>query len=130
MARPKSQTLTEAEQRIMHVLWSLGEANVRQITDHLAAQYNLAYTTVLTTTRILADKGYVRFRKDGRTHVFTPLVSKQSARSSAIGNVIRNLFDGSPRALAQHLIEVDGLTPADIAQLRSLVEADDEGEGK
>lgn len=130
MARPKSQTLTEAEQRIMQVLWDMGEASVRQITDRLSARYNLAYTTVLTTTRILADKGYVEFYKDGRTHVFKPLVSKHAARNRAIGNVIRNLFDGSPHALAQHLIETDGLTQSDIQQLRQLIDAAEEGDAK
>ncbi len=125
MARPKSQTLTKAEQRIMHVLWAQGEANVRQITDALASQYNLAYTTVLTTTRILADKGYIGFRKDGRTHIFTPLISKKSARSSALKNMLGNLFDGSPRLLAQHLIEADDLSPDDITALRKLLGGED-----
>lgn len=125
MARPQSKTLTIAEQRIMHVLWETGEATVRSITDKLSEEHNLAYTTVLTTTRILADKGYVGFRKQGRSHIFTPLISKQSARSSALKNVVRNLFDGSPRALAQHLIEADDLTPDDIKALRAMLGAQD-----
>ncbi|MBL4871521.1 MAG: BlaI/MecI/CopY family transcriptional regulator [Robiginitomaculum sp.] len=126
MARPKSQTLTKAEQRIMHVLWEQGEASVRQITDQLAAKYNLAYTTVLTTTRILSDKGYVKYRKSGRTHIFTALISKQSARSSALKNMLGGLFEGSPRLLAQHLIEADDLSQDDIKALRAILG----GEGK
>ncbi len=125
MARPKSQTLTKAEQRIMNVLWERGEANVRQITDQLAEKYGLAYTTILTTTRILADKGYVGFRKDGRSHVFSPLISKQAARSSALKNMLGNLFDGSPRLLAQHLIEDEDLSPEDIKALRKLLGGDE-----
>lgn len=124
MARPKSQTLTKAEQRIMHVLWEQGEASVRQITDHLATQYNLAYTTVLTTARILSDKGYVKFRKSGRTHIFTAVISKQSARSSALKNMLGGLFEGSPRLLAQHLIEADDLSQEDIKALRALLGGD------
>jgi predicted transcriptional regulator len=121
MARPKSNTLTLAEQRIMHVLWEMDEASVREITDRLAKDHGLAYTTVLTTTRILSDKGYVEFRKKGRTHIFKPLVSKRAARSTALKNVVRNLFDGSPRALAQHLIEADDLSPEDIQALRDIL---------
>jgi len=124
MARPKSKTLTLAEQRIMNVLWEQKEASVREITDILNGDYDLAYTTVLTTTRILADKGYVGFRKDGRTHIYTPLISKQTERKSAVSNMLRNLFDGSPRALAQHLIEADDLTPEDIKALRDLLDGD------
>lgn len=122
MARPKSKTLTLAEQRIMNVLWEMGEANVRQITEALAKEYDLAYTTVLTTTRILADKAYVGFRKEGRTHIYTPLISQKAERSSALKNVLASLFDGSPRALAQHLIEDDNLTPEDIKALRDLLD--------
>ena len=124
MARPKSQTLTKAEQRIMNVLWERGEASVRQITDQLTDKHGLAYTTILTTTRILADKGYVGFRKDGRSHVFSPLISKQAARSSALKNMLGNLFDGSPKLLAQHLIEADDLTPDDIKALRALLDGE------
>ncbi len=124
MARPKSQNLTKAEQRIMNVLWEKDEATVREITDALAGEHNLAYTTVLTTARILADKKYVGFRKDGRSHVFKPLVSKSAARSSALKNMLGNLFDGSPKLLAQHLFEADELTPDDIKALRALLDGE------
>lgn len=124
MARPKAENLTKAEQRIMQVLWDKGEATVRDITDALNANHNLAYTTVLTTTRILADKEYVEFRKDGRSHVFRAVVSKQSARSNALKTLMGNLFDGSPKLLAQHLIEGDDLSSEDIAALRKLLDGD------
>lgn len=127
MARPKSKTLTLAEQRIMNVLWEMGEASVRQITEALAEDHDLAYTTVLTTTRILADKAYVGFRKEGRTHIYTPLVSQKTERSSALKNVLTNLFDGSPHLLAQHLIEADDLSSDDIRALRDLLEASEKG---
>lgn len=124
MARPKAENLTKAEQRIMQVLWDKGEATVREITDALSSDHNLAYTTVLTTTRILADKEYVAFHKDGRSHVFRPLVSKQSARSNALKTLMGNLFDGSPKLLAQHLLEDDDLSSEDIAALRKLLDGD------
>jgi predicted transcriptional regulator len=124
MARPKSKTLTLAEQRIMNVLWDRGEASVREITDVLSQDHDLAYTTILTTTRIMADKGYVGFRKDGRTHIYAPLVTRNTERTSAVSNILRNLFDGSPRALAQHLIEGDDLTPEDIQALRDLLDGE------
>ena len=104
----------------MNVLWERGQASIREITDQLAGKYNLAYTTVLTTTRIMADKKYVSYHKNGRSHVFTPLLNKQAARSSALKNMLGNLFDGSPRLLAQHLIEAEDLTKEDIKALRSL----------
>jgi BlaI family penicillinase repressor len=77
MARTASPTLTEAEHRIMSVLWTRGEASVRELTDALEPVYGLAYTTVLTTVRIMADKGYVSFRKEGRAHIYAPALSQE-----------------------------------------------------
>ena len=109
MARTPSPTLTEAEHRIMSVLWERGEASVRDLTDALEPAYGLAYTTVLTTVRIMADKGYVNFRKEGRAHIYAPALSKEGAQRSALGGVLKSFFGGSPQRLAQHLIEDEAL---------------------
>ena len=66
MPRPKSPTLTEAELRIMNVLWARGSSTVQQVLDSLPNRPALAYNSVLTTIRILEKKGYVRHVKDGR----------------------------------------------------------------
>ena len=119
MARPASPQLTDAEQRIMSVLWDRGEASVRTLTDTLEAEYGLAYTTVLTTVRIMADKGYVGFRKDGRAHIYSPLLTREGARTKALGSIVKSLFGGSPQRLAQHLVEDEQLTLDDIEALRA-----------
>lgn len=119
MARPASPQLTEAEQRIMDQLWSMGEASVRELTEALEPKYGLAYTTVLTTVRIMADKGYVDFRKQGRAHLFRPLLSREGAQRKALGSLLGSLFGGSPRELAQHLVAEDQLTLDDIEALRA-----------
>lgn len=121
MARPQTENLTEAEQRIMTELWRLGEASVRALTDALAPRYNLAYTTVLTTVRIMADKGYLDFRKEGRAHIYRPVLSPQRARTDALGQIARTLFGGSSKSLAQHLVEDNQLSLDDIDELRALL---------
>ena len=128
MARPQSKNLTRAEQRIMHVLWTRGAASVRQITDALASEYNLALTTVQTTTRILADKGYVKFEKQGRSLIYSPLISKRAAQTQALKNLLGGLFDGSPGALAQHLVETDALSTDDITALKGLLDKETQGD--
>jgi BlaI family penicillinase repressor len=119
MARPASPQLTEAEQRIMSVLWQRGEASVRDLTDALEPDHGLAYTTVLTTVRIMADKGYVGFRKDGRAHIYRPLLTREGAQTRALGSVVKSFFGGSAQSLAQHLVKDDQLTLADIEALRA-----------
>jgi len=118
MPRKRTPQLTEAEQRVMTVLWERGESNVRDVTEALKADHNLAYTTILTTIRIMADKGYVGFRKEGRTHIYRPLVTRERAQKKAIGSLLSSLFGGSPQRLAQHLVEDDQLTLEDIEALR------------
>lgn len=124
MARPASPQLTEAEQRIMAVLWARGEASVREITDALKAEFGLAYTTVLTTIGIMADKGYVDFRKAGRAHIYSARLSRDGARSQALGSLVRSMFGGSAQSLAQHLVREEKLTLDDIEALRAAVLAE------
>ncbi|WP_291842887.1 BlaI/MecI/CopY family transcriptional regulator [Maricaulis sp.] len=121
MARPASPQLTDAEQRIITVLWERGEASVREVTDALSAEHGLAYTTVLTTIRIMTDKGYVGFRKSGRAHIYSALLSRDGARAQALGSLVRSLFGGSAQSLAQHLVREEKLTLDDIDALRAAV---------
>ena len=125
MPRPKSPQLTDAEHRIMSVLWERGEASVRDVTEALEADHGLAYTTILTTMKIMADKEYVAHRKEGRAFVYRPLLTQQGARRQALGTVLSSLFDGSPRSLAMHLVEDEKLSLDDIEALRrSLLESE------
>ncbi|MEO0425511.1 MAG: BlaI/MecI/CopY family transcriptional regulator [Pseudomonadota bacterium] len=119
MPRPTTPTLTEAEHRLMAVLWERGEASVRDLTDALKDAHDLAYTTVLTTVRIMVDKGYVDFRKQGRAHIYRPLITRDGARRKALGNLVQSLFEGSPQRLAQHLVQDNQLTLDDIEALRA-----------
>ena len=62
MARKKTPNLTEAELRLMKVVWDLKEASVNDVLVNLPEDYNLAYNTVLTTMRILEQKGYLKYK--------------------------------------------------------------------
>lgn len=125
MPRPRSPVLTEAEQRIMRVLWQKQEASVRDVTDALARQRPVAYNTVLTLLRILTDKGYVAPRKEGRAFIYMPLITRAEARSQALSHLLTQFFEGSPTALAQHLIDQEELS---LDELEALKRELDEGE--
>lgn len=118
MARPKSDVLTEAEQRVMRVLWSKGEASVRDVADALSDSYPLAYTTVLTMLRILTDKDYVEARQDGRAFIYKATVSRAEARTRALRKLASTFFEGSPTALAQHLIRNEDLSADELSALK------------
>jgi len=117
MPRKPSSALTDAELRVMNVLWDRGEATVREVTDALAREPDLAYTTVLTVLQVLKQKKYVAAKENAKAHVFRPLVSRADARTRALKQVVSSFFGGSSEALAQHLIENDDIDPA---RLRAL----------
>ncbi|MDP3736974.1 MAG: BlaI/MecI/CopY family transcriptional regulator [Hyphomonadaceae bacterium] len=118
MPKPKSDVLTEAEQRVMRVLWEKGEASVREVTEALETSYPVAYNTVLTILRILTDKDYVKPRQDGRAFIYTPSVSKADARSRALRKMMSTFFEGSPTELAQHLIRTENLNAKELQALK------------
>jgi len=119
MGRPRSQTFTEAEQRVLKALWSLGEASVSDIHGRLSEHGAIAYTTVLTMVGVLCQKGYAARRKDGRAHLYRALVSEAEVRRQALQQVLGRFFDGSPAALARHLLEEDALDPGALKALRA-----------
>ena len=82
MARSKSATLTEAELRIMNVLWEKGSATVHEVLQALPAKPALAYNSVLTIVRILETKGYVKHVKDKRAHIY--LAQSRPERRDAV----------------------------------------------
>jgi BlaI family penicillinase repressor len=122
MARPRSTVLTEGEQRIMEVLWRLGEASVQDVTNALSESGPIAYTTALTMLRILNEKNYVEYRKEGKAHVYVPVVSRDTARSTALKQLLRRFFDDSPEALAQHLLREEDIDLRELDRLDARVQ--------
>ena len=122
MPRRTSETLTEAELRIMQMLWQNGPGTVQQILDALPAQPALAYNTVLTTIRILEKKGYVGHDKDGRAHVYRPLVERGEASRSEIRHLVSRFFRNSHEDLVLNILEDRGIDPDELERLRKMLE--------
>ena len=122
MARKKSPNLTDAELRLMDVLWEKGEATVSDVADALPKNPALAYSTVLTTLRILENKGFVRHTKDGRAFVYHPLVGREQARESAVRHLVRRFFENSPELLMLNLLDGKKVDAAELRRLRKQIE--------
>jgi len=128
MARRRSVPLTEAEQRLMEIVWSAGPATVGQIVEAIPAAERPAYNTVQTIMKILERKGYVEHRAEGRAFVYQSVVDRDAAARTALSHVMQRFFGGSPRALALNLIEGDHLTEDELDELqRTIKRAKDEG---
>lgn len=125
MPRKKSPTLTEAELRVMEVLWKLERATVGEVAEALPPP-PLAYNTVLTTLRILEQKGHVSHDEAGRAYVYFPLVAREAAAQSAVKQVVSKFFGNSAGALALRLIENERPSQDEIDRLRALIDSYEE----
>jgi BlaI family transcriptional regulator, penicillinase repressor len=117
-----STTLTEAELRIMEVLWAKGPATVQQVLDWMPPKFPLAYNSVLTTIRILEKKGYAEHVKEGRAHVFRPLLGRKDATRSEILHLIGRFFRGSHDELVLNILEERGLDAEELERLREMLQ--------
>ena len=122
MPPSKSVTLTEAELRLMDVLWQAGASTVQQVLDALPKKSQLAYNSVLTTIRILEKKGYVRHIKDGRAYVYRPLVERAEASRSEIRHLAHRFFKNSHEMLVLNILQDRGVDAEELKRLRQLLE--------
>lgn len=122
MPRNTSATLTEAELRLMNVLWEKGSATVHQVLEALPQKPPLAYNSVLTTIRVLERKGYVKHVKDGRAHVYTPQVGQKDATRFEIRHLVSRFFKNSHELLVLNILEDESIGAEDIKRLRQLLE--------
>ena len=125
MARPKSPTLTEAELRLMDVLWKKEAATVSDVVAALPHNEPLAYSTVLTTLRILERKGYVSHEKEGRAYVYQPVVGREDARRSVVRYMMSRFFNNSPETLVLNILENEAVDPEVLKRMKQMV--DDSG---
>ncbi len=124
MPRRKSTTLTNAEHRIMEVIWARGSATVAQVVEALNDKD--AYSTILTFMRILKAKGYLSARKEGRAFVFTPRVDRDTAARKAVQQLLSKFFAGSPGELVLTFLREEDITPEELDELKQkIVDAED-----
>lgn len=123
MARRKSLNLTEAELRLMDILWDKGAATVGEVAGALTGEPGLAYNTVLTTLRILEQKGYVRHTKprEGRAFVYCAVVGRKQASRNALRHVVRRFFANSPEMLVLNMLDDGDLSERELQNIRNLL---------
>src|ERR1039458_3902148 len=112
----KSNTLTEAELRLMKILWRRGESAVTDLVEALPAGEQLAYNSVLTTIRILEQKGYVEHRQEGRAFVYWPCVKENEAGRSEVRNVLNRFFGNSREKLVLSLLGDEEISTEELAR--------------
>jgi predicted transcriptional regulator len=122
LARNKSATLTEAELRIMNVLWDRGSATVHEVLEAFPAKPAVAYNSVLTIIRILEKKAYVKHVKDKRAHVYIPQVNRKDATRFEVRHLVSRFFGNSHEQLVLNVLEETSIDAEELDRLRQLLE--------
>lgn len=123
MPPKKSNTLTEAELRLMKILWRRGESAVNDLVAAMPDGESLAYNSVLTTIRILEQKGYVEHRQEGRAFVYRPCVAEQEASRSEVRHLMGRFFGNSRERLLLSLLGDEEISPEELQRLKDAIEA-------
>jgi BlaI family penicillinase repressor len=122
MPRKRSPALTDAEARVMAVLWQKQTATVGDVLASLRRSRVVSYSTVQTILRILETKQYVMHDKIARAFVYRPIVDERQARLRALRHLIRRLFNGSPSSLVLNLLDDEDIDPAELKRVKRMIE--------
>jgi BlaI family penicillinase repressor len=129
MPRRRSPALTDAEARIMAVLWQRTTATVAVVVAALNARAGggkrsraVSYSTVQTILRILEMKGYVSHEKVARAFTYRPRIDERQARRRALKHLIARLFNGSPSLLVLNVLEDEQIDADEMQRVKKLIE--------
>jgi BlaI family transcriptional regulator, penicillinase repressor len=122
MARNRSPALTDAEARVMAVLWRTQTATVADVVEALKETAAVSYSTVQTMLRILEKKGYVGHEKIARAFVYHPVIDERQARRRALQHLVSRLFNGSPSLLVLNVLDDEQLDATELARVKKLIE--------
>jgi BlaI family transcriptional regulator, penicillinase repressor len=122
MPRKRSPALTDAEARVMSVLWQRQTATVSDVVTTLQKARAVTYSTVQTILRILETKGYVTHEKVARAFVYRPAVDERQARQRALRHLVARLFNDSPSLLILNVLEDEAIDATELKRLKKLIE--------
>ena len=117
----ETPNLTDAELEIMHVVWELDNATVREVHERLNQRRALAYTTVMTMMNILEEKGHLTRNKQGRAYHYAPVRPKSQVISGMVDDFVGKVFDGSARPLVLGLVKDRKLSEKDLEEIARLI---------
>jgi len=123
MPPKKSNTLTEAELRLMKILWRRGESAVNDLVAAMPDGESLAYNSVLTTIRILEQKGYVDHRQEGRAFIYRPLIAENEASRTEVRHILNRFFGNSREQLLLSLLGDSEISREELDRLKAAINA-------
>lgn len=107
---------------ILNIVWELEECSVTDVREKMLEYRDVAYTTVMTILKNLADKGYLRYGEKGRSYIYSSAVDPARVRSGLLENLMDKVFKGSPGELVQALVQNENLSESDRREIRRMID--------
>lgn len=121
MKRRSLSQLGETEMEVLHQVWAMGEASVADVHDRMLDYRSVAYTTVMTVMKKLAQKGFLNCDTTRSRYLYTPARAPAQVRQELVQDLLDKVFHGSAAALVQTLVRGDSLTVEDSADIRKML---------
>ncbi len=114
--------LGETEMEILHHVWELGEASVSDVREKMLEYRDVAYTTVMTILKNLADKKYLKYRKEGLSYIYSAAIQPDEVRYKLVDRLVDKVFHGSPKDLVQALVKNEKLTDDERKEIKKMID--------
>jgi len=113
--------LTKAEEQLMHYLWSLEKAYLKDIVEQYPKPAP-AYTTISTVVNVLVKKGVIGFETHGKSRQYYPLITKEKYTRQSMNGLMNNFFDNSAKKFASFFASQDDLSVEELQEIRKLID--------
>ena len=114
--------LGETEMEVLHHVWSMGEASVAEVRERILQDRKVAYTTIMTVMKNLADKNYLKYRKEGLSYIYSAAIQPEDVRYNLVDRLIDKVFHGSPKDLVQALVQNEKLTDEERKEIKNMID--------
>ncbi len=121
MRKPLSP-LGETEMEILKIVWELGEASVSDVREIMLEYREVAYTTVMTIMKNLADKHYLKYRQEGRSYIYSAAIDPADVRFNLIDRLVDKVFEGSPKELVQTLVQSEKISEKEREEIKKMID--------
>ncbi|MBN9285766.1 MULTISPECIES: BlaI/MecI/CopY family transcriptional regulator [Flavobacterium] len=116
-----TQKLTNKEEEVMHILWMLEKAFVKEVLAEIKEDQP-HYNTLSTIIRNLEEKGYVSHKAFGNTHQYYPLISKEDYRKGFMNNAIENYFNNSYKSMVSFFAKEEKISAEELREILDMIE--------
>lgn len=111
---------------VLHHVWSLGKASVADVRERVLEERDVAYTTIMTVMKNLANKGYLKYTKQGNSYIYSAAIEPESVQYNLVGRLVDKVFKGSTAGLVQTLVKNEQLSEKDRREIKKMIDSMEE----